>query len=182
MAKRIVFLDRDGVINRNAPEGEYIIRNEQMILLPGAAQAVKRLNELGFAVIVVTNQRCVSMGQISEKGVDSLHEYMLGLLSAEGARIDDIFYCPHSLEDKCFCRKPQPGMLLAGLQKFKAEAADCFMVGDSYRDIKAGRLLGVPTILVGWKPGDDPLHSQWQAADLAGAVDIIERESGVKSK
>jgi len=180
MATRIVFLDRDGVINRNAPEGEYILTSEQMVLLPGAAQAVKRLNELCFVVVVVTNQRCVSMGQISEKGVDRLHDYMLELLAAEGAKLDDIFYCPHSLEDKCFCRKPQPGMLMAGLQKFKADAADCFMVGDSYRDIKAGRLLGIPTILVDWSAGQDTLHSRWQAADLAGAVEIIERESRKK--
>ncbi len=177
MPARVVFLDRDGVINRNAPEGEYILTPEEIHILPDVPEAIKRLNELGFKVVVVTNQRCVALGQIKEKGIDRLHDHMRAELEKEGAVIDEIFYCPHSLEEDCFCRKPQPGMILAGLQKYKAKNEDCFLVGDSQRDIKAARLAGVTPILIRDSEDGPTFKSTWQVSSLSEAVKKIEREA-----
>src|SRR3954453_10440930 len=106
-----VFLDRDGTINVSAPRGGYITRAGELALLRGAAAAVRRLNEAGAWVGVVTNQRGVALGLMSEADVDGVHARLRELLAAEGAHVDGIWTCPHA-EGACDCRKPQPGILL----------------------------------------------------------------------
>src|SRR5947209_4350869 len=108
---RTAFLDRDGTINVKAPEGQYVTGPEQLTLLPRAAEAIHRLNEAGFRVVVVTNQRGVSLGAMSAEDVDAVHARLAEQLAERGARIDAYFVCPHD-ERSCDCRKPGIGMFL----------------------------------------------------------------------
>src|SRR5215831_6533466 len=108
--RKAAFLDRDGVINRKAREGEYVTRWEEMEILPEVGKAIALLNQAGFLVIVVTNQRCVAKGLITTGELEVLHRRMLEALANDGARIDAIYYCPHEAQPPCRCRKPKPGM------------------------------------------------------------------------
>src|SRR5712692_8148099 len=112
MTKAAAFLDRDGVINQKATEGQYVTRWEDFHVLPGAVEAIAQLNRAGLSVIVVTNQRCVAKGLITEAELQKLHQQMLEYFAKACATIDAIYYCPHGLEPPCLCRKPAPGMLL----------------------------------------------------------------------
>ena len=141
-----VFLDRDGVINRKAIEGEYITSWEEMELLPGVAEGIALLNRAGFCVIVVTNQRCVAKGLISEADLQDMHSRMREVLARDGAVIDAIYHCPHDLESQCRCRKPAPGMLLEAAKSRSIDLASSWMIGDSDSDIEAGKSAGCRTI------------------------------------
>jgi D-glycero-D-manno-heptose 1,7-bisphosphate phosphatase len=145
---RAVFLDRDGVINQRPPEGDYITRWEDFHLLPGVAQGIALLNHTGFSVIVVTNQRCVAKGQISEADLQKMHERMTDVLAREGAKIDATFYCPHEIEPPCDCRKPAPGMLLSAARSRGIDLRTSWMIGDSDNDVEAGRNAGCKTARV----------------------------------
>lgn len=140
--QRAVFLDRDGVINRKAPEGQYITQWEDFELLPGVAEAVRRLNEAGFLVIVVTNQQCVAKGLLTETQLNSIHEKMVVALKRQGSVIDAVYYCPHEVEARCACRKPEPGMILEAARDYKINLAESWMVGDCFKDVQAGRAAG----------------------------------------
>jgi D-glycero-D-manno-heptose 1,7-bisphosphate phosphatase len=160
---RAVFLDRDGVINRKAPEGQYITTLEDFELLPGVAQAIASLNRDGFKVIVVSNQRCVAKGLISTYDLELMHEWMRRKLLVSGAMIDDIYYCPHDKQPPCACRKPAPGMLLAAATAHQIDLASSWMIGDSYSDIQAGRSAGCLTIQVAGsdaRTGHPDLHAE----------------------
>lgn len=142
---RAVFFDRDGVINRKAPEGQYVTKWEQLQFLPGVAQGIAALNRAGFRVIVVTNQRCVAKGLLTTRDLESIHQRMCEVLTQGGATIDAVFYCPHEIDPPCGCRKPQPGMLLAAARAHNIELAESWMIGDSDIDIDAGRNAGCKT-------------------------------------
>ena len=122
---RAVFLDRDGVINRKL-ENDYVKSWDEFHFLPDVIEAIKALNEKGlpsseakgYLVIVVTNQRGIARGLMTEKDLEEIHRRMLRELQRHGARIDDIFYCPHDIKDNCNCRKPQPGMLIQAQKKW----------------------------------------------------------------
>src|SRR5215467_10342099 len=109
--RRAAFLDRDGVINRKAPEGEYVTRWEEVEILPGAAEAIVLLNQSGLCAVVVSNQRCVAKGLITAAELEALHRRMCEALGSAGATVDAVYFCPHETEPPCRCRKPQPGML-----------------------------------------------------------------------
>lgn len=136
-----VFLDRDGVINRKPPEGDYITRWEDMELLPGVVEGIALLNQADFCVIVITNQRCVAKGLISVAGLEDIHRRMTETLARSGASLDGIYYCPHDLEASCSCRKPAPGMLLEAARSRGIDLPSSWMVGDSDIDVEAGREL-----------------------------------------
>ena len=142
---RAAFLDRDGVINRKAPEGQYVTRWEEMHFLPDAAGAIALLNQAGFRVIVVSNQRCVAKGLVTERELESLHERMCGALSRSGATIDAVYYCPHELRPPCGCRKPKPGLLLNAARAHSVDLPASWMIGDSEIDVEAGRNAGCKT-------------------------------------
>jgi D-glycero-D-manno-heptose 1,7-bisphosphate phosphatase len=148
MKNKAVFLDRDGVINRKAPEGEYIERWDEMVILPGVGDAIKRLNEAGYRVIVVTNQRGVARGKVKLSEVDHIHEQLIRGLAKKGATIDNVYYCPHDLDKKCECRKPEPGMLRRAVDEFDIEMRLSWMVGDSAVDVLAGQRAGCRTVLI----------------------------------
>jgi D-glycero-D-manno-heptose 1,7-bisphosphate phosphatase len=139
------FLDRDGVINRKAPDGQYVTRWEDFHLLPGVIEGIAQLNRAGLRVIVVTNQRCVAKGLLTEAELEKLHRQMSEHLAQARARIDAIYYCPHELEPSCACRKPAPGMLLEAARSHGLDLAASWMIGDSDSDIQAGKNAGCKT-------------------------------------
>jgi D-glycero-D-manno-heptose 1,7-bisphosphate phosphatase len=142
---RAAFLDRDGVINRKAPEGEYVTRWQDFHVLPGVREGISLLNRAGLSVIVVTNQRCVAKGLITEADLGKLHRQMTEHFAHAGAAIDAIYYCPHELEPPCRCRKPAPGMLLDAAHSHGLDLAASWMIGDSDIDIQAGKNAGCRT-------------------------------------
>jgi D-glycero-D-manno-heptose 1,7-bisphosphate phosphatase len=143
--KRAAFLDRDGVINREPPEGHYVTRWEEMQFLPGVAEAISLLGGAGFRVIIVTNQSCVAKGLLTVPELDLIHQRMCGELAAAGAVIDDVYYCPHEEQPPCSCRKPAPGMLLTVARAHQIDLTASWMIGDSDRDMEAGRRAGCRT-------------------------------------
>ena len=145
---KAVLLDRDGVINEKAPEGEYVTRWEDFRFLAGAREGISKFNRAGYKVIVVSNQRCVAKGLITESELQALHQKMTSQLTAEGAVIDKIYYCPHDYPDACDCRKPAPGMLLQAASENGLNLQKTWMIGDSQSDMVAGRSAGCKTALV----------------------------------
>jgi D-glycero-D-manno-heptose 1,7-bisphosphate phosphatase len=168
--KKAAFLDRDGVLNRKAPEGEYVTRWEEMEFLPGAREAVRLLNQAGYLVVVVSNQRCVAKGLIATSELDSMHARMRHEFEAVGARIDAIFYCPHDFQPPCSCRKPQPGMLLEAARKHELDLAESWMIGDSDHDVKAGRSAGCWTVRLIGDGGSSISEANVIASSLLDAV------------
>ncbi len=179
-----VFLDRDGTIQVAPPPGEFVTRWEDFRFLPGAVDALARLKAAGLALVLVTNQSCVARGLASAAEVEAVHEAMQRALRAEGAAFDRIHYSP-SLDPEDPDRKPRPGMIERGLAELRLDRGRCVMVGDSARDIEAGRAAGVATVLV---TGATYAHELERAraagpdatfSTLADAVDwIIERTVG----
>jgi len=143
---RAVFLDRDGVINRKAPDGQYVTRWEEMEFLPGIAKAIARLNEAGFKVIVISNQRCVAKGLVTDADVNAIHRRMCSELAGAGATVDAVYYCPHEKQPPCNCRKPAPGMLLSAAREHHIDLSESWMIGDSDIDVAAGRNAGCKTV------------------------------------
>jgi D-glycero-D-manno-heptose 1,7-bisphosphate phosphatase len=168
---RAAFLDRDGVINRKAPEGEYVTRWEDFHFLPGVAEAIAQLNQAEFSVIVVTNQRCVAKGLITQADLEKMHKRMSDHLASAGAQIDAIYYCPHETEMLCNCRKPEPGMLLETARSRDLDLASSWMIGDSEIDIQAGKKAGCKTARLMEK--NRPERAPVQSAALTGGADVV---------
>lgn len=131
--RRCVFLDRDGVINAKAPEGEYVCDWMEFELIPSIVDWIRLFNSLKMLVVVVTNQRCVAKGMLTLEDLNSLHDRMREELADRNAIIDDVFACPHEI-GMCRCRKPQPGMVLAARDKWDIDLARSIMIGDSESD------------------------------------------------
>ncbi|MDD4910317.1 MAG: HAD family hydrolase [Candidatus Omnitrophica bacterium] len=183
---KIVFLDRDGVINKYPGDDSYVTSWKEFVFLPGAIDAIKKLNKAGFKVCVVSNQSGVGRGLFSQDSLNEITQKMLSKLKAEGAVVDCVSYCTHTAADNCPCRKPRTGLidkavkLLAGKSQ-KLDLSRCFFVGDSIVDVKTGRSAGLKTIVV-FSGKEKPRNkSAWDAApdhtasDLREAVDIILR-------
>ena len=152
---RAVFLDRDGVINKKAPGGDYVKNWDEFQFLPGVKKAIRKLNRERFLVIVVSNQRGIAKGVMTEDDLKEIHVKMKEELRKERAVIDGIYYCPHDIEDHCGCRKPQPGMLLKAAREHDIDLGRSWMIGDSESDIEAGKRAGCKTILIGSSPLND---------------------------
>lgn len=146
-ARRCLFLDRDGVINAAPPVGEYIRCWEEFRLLPEAAGWIRLFKAAGFLAIVLTNQRGIALGLYSEADLEGLHERMRAELAAQGAILDDIFYCPHD-EGACDCRKPLPGLVRAAQQKWNIDLGASLLIGDTGRDRQLAERCGIPFALV----------------------------------
>lgn len=146
--RKAVFLDRDGVINKKAPEGDYIKSWNEFVFLPGAIEAIKKLNEKGFLVIIVSNQRGIAKGLLTEDDLNDIHTKMQEELEKAGAKIDGIYYCPHDIKDHCNCRKPNPGLLIKAAKEWNIDINQSWMIGDQPSDIEAGKRAGCRTILI----------------------------------
>jgi histidinol-phosphate phosphatase family protein len=143
-----VFLDRDGVLNHKAQPGQYITRSEDLIVLPGVAEAVATLNRSGRKVIVVTNQRGIALGLYSQEDLSRIHDKLRAQLAAHEAHLDAIYICPHEA-GQCDCRKPLTGLFDQAFRDFpEATPHRSVMVGDSLRDIEAGNRAGMATVLI----------------------------------
>jgi len=163
------FLDRDGTINESAPEGEYIVSPAEVRLLPGAAAAIAALERLPARVVVVTNQRGIALGRMSEEDLAAVNARLLELLEAEGASLDAILHCPHE-KGACDCRKPGPGMFERAEREVPgARIEGGAMIGDSVLDVEAGNRLGLTTVRLGESAPGDPAPTH-QAPDLRAAV------------
>jgi D-glycero-D-manno-heptose 1,7-bisphosphate phosphatase len=167
---RLVLLDRDGTLNRKAPEGDWVKRVGELELLPDAARAVRRLNDAEIPVAVVTNQRGVALGLIAPDELERIHAALAQCLAIEGAHIDAIYHCPHE-RGRCGCRKPQPGLLLRAGAEFGIPLEDAAMVGDSDIDVEAGRRAGALTVQL--VPPGEVSQADFTAPDIAGAVDLL---------
>jgi len=150
----VAFLDRDGTII-GAPKTAHV-GPEDFAFLRGAKAALRSLRRAGFRLAVVSNQDGVSWGWITERDVRAVNAAMARGLQAAGARIENVFWCPHELRDGCACRKPRPGMLLAGCKDLGVNPRDAWMVGDRPEDVLAGKAVGAMTAFVGaprrWDP------------------------------
>jgi D-glycero-D-manno-heptose 1,7-bisphosphate phosphatase len=143
-----VFLDRDGVVNRKQPEGAYVTDWRQFEWLPGAVEAIARLNRAGMTVILVTNQRGIALGLYTHEQVELIHKNMRAHLALHGARVDGIYYCPHDVGE-CRCRKPDVGLFEQACKDFPLASADnSVVIGDSLSDIQAGQRMGMRTIFI----------------------------------
>ena len=147
MANKAVFLDRDGTINRML-ENDYVKTWEEFEFLPGTAEVIRALKAKGYLIIIITNQRGIGKGIMTEEDLQQVHRRMCEELASAGSYIDDIFYCPHNIEDDCSCRKPKPGLLLQAQTKWDIDLERSFLIGDMDSDIEAGRTVGCTTIKV----------------------------------
>lgn len=155
--QKAVFLDRDGTINKYVG---FLRDIDKFELLPGVAEAIKRINASGYLAIVVTNQPVIARGEVTVDQLKTIHNKMETLLGAEGAYLDAIYYCPHHphkgyegevpmLKIDCKCRKPKPGMLLRAAKDFNIALNLSWMIGDSENDVKTGKNAGCRTALIG---------------------------------
>ena len=138
--KNVVFLDRDGVINRDSPN--YIKSWSEFEFLPGSLEALKQLKLNGFPVIIITNQSAIHRKMISKEDLDAIHDMMKKIVQSNGGEIKDIFYCPHIPEDMCDCRKPKPGLICRAEKRYRIDLETSIMVGDSAKDIECARNAG----------------------------------------
>ena len=143
---KLIILDRDGVINYDS--AEFIKNPEEWKPIPGSLEAIARLNQDGYRVVVATNQSGVGRGLLDMAALNAIHDKMHKALAHVGGRIDAVFYCPHAQEANCACRKPKPGLLEDIAHRFNTELANVPCIGDSLRDLVAAATVGALPILV----------------------------------
>ncbi len=143
---RLVLMDRDGVLNEDRPD--FVKHPGELVLIPGAAEAVARLNRAGIKVAVCTNQSCVGRGIVRPDMLEQIHVHLRERLARAGAHVDAIFVCPHAPWERCACRKPAPGLLRDALRRFRADPAEAVMIGDTRRDMEAAAAVGCARHLV----------------------------------
>lgn len=174
--QRAVFLDRDGTLNKYV---SFLRKPEQLELLEGAAEAVRKINLSGYLAIVVTNQPVVARGEVTVEELDLIHRKLETLLGEKGAYLDAIYYCPHhpdrgyegevtNLKIECDCRKPQPGMLLRAAEEYNIDLSKSWMIGDSENDILAGKRAGCKTMLLA-----DTNGNKGEYSSLLEAVNVM---------
>ena len=191
---RAVFLDRDGVINELIYYAEHGVvdspfTTEQFRLLPGVCEAINKFHELGFKVIIASNQPGMAKGYLSQKTFDKIREKMNDELAKDGAYFDGEYYCLHHPEAKvarlkanCGCRKPEPGLLFQAAKDLNVDLSRSWMIGDGLSDIKAGKSAGCQTILLGKMKcelchlmDEQDAHPDFIAANLLEAAKLIKR-------
>ncbi len=180
--QRAIFLDRDGTINRYIG---FLTKPQQMELLDGVAEAIKAINGSSYLSIVVTNQPVIARGDCTVQELNAIHQRLETLLGEQGAYIDDLYYCPHhphsgyegeisELKIECNCRKPKIGMIEAAATKYNINLYDSFMVGDTLRDIQAGRNAGLKSILLNKHDSDrDYKYSCMPDAECDNLLDAV---------
>jgi D-glycero-D-manno-heptose 1,7-bisphosphate phosphatase len=178
-----VFLDRDGTI---CDEVGYLNHVSRLRIFPFAAAAIRKLNEAGLPVIVVTNQSGIARNYFPESLVHEIHEALQAALHQEGAHIDSFYYCPHSGADACACRKPNTGMLERAAREHMLDLPRSFVVGDRHGDVELARNAGARSIFVrtgygegdlAWHSADWPIQPNFVAPTLTEAVEWILEQS-----
>jgi D-sedoheptulose 7-phosphate isomerase len=179
IAAPTIFVDRDGVINRN--RDDYVKGWDEFEFLPGACDAIARLSQAGYRIFVVTNQACIGKGLTSLAAVEDLHRRMLDDIACAGGQVEAVLFCPHRADEGCACRKPSPGLLLRARDEYGVDLADAVFIGDSAGDMRAAAAADVPALLVlsglGWRAARAGAAKQphvWLVArDLQHAANLI---------
>lgn len=191
-APKLIILGRDGILNRFRED--HVKEPEEWQPIPGALEAVAKLNHAGWHVVLATNQSGIGRGMIDMASINAVHLQMMKLLTAAGGRIDAVFFCPHTPEDQCACRKPLPGMMQEVGQRYGVDLKNVPMVADTLRDLEAARAAGCPPHLVRCGRAalvSDAELAQWQAAvpqttvhdDLAAfARHLLQRDAAAKAQ
>lgn len=149
--KKIVLIDRDGVINEKAPRGEYIAKWSCFRFIPETVKGLKKMSDKGFEFIVISNQAGIGRGVITEEAVKEVNEQMIRTLRRKGIRILDIYICPHHWEENCFCRKPNPGLFFQASRDWLFRLDKTYFIGDDPRDCQAAYNAGCKSIFLGEK-------------------------------
>lgn len=181
MKQRAVFIDRDGTISE---EVGYINHSSRFRLFPYSAEAIRQLNESGWLAIVITNQAGVARGYFSEAMIETVHAQMTKNVTANGGRIDAIYYCAHHptvgelpYRVDCDCRKPKPGLIARAASDFDIDLANSWMIGDRYSDVELARNAGVKSLFVlsGYGRGEwEHQRSSWKAQPDLVAENLLE--------
>jgi D-glycero-D-manno-heptose 1,7-bisphosphate phosphatase len=153
---KLIVLDRDGVINHDSEN--FIKSPEEWRPVPGSVEAIARLNHAGYRVVVATNQSGIGRGLFDMGMLNTIHEKMHKALAHAGARVDAIFFCPHTADSRCECRKPKAGMLLEIGKRFNTELTGVPCIGDSLRDLQAAEAVGAQPMLVLTGKGEKTLR------------------------
>jgi len=146
--QKVVFLDRDGVINQKASEDDYVKDWSEFHFLSGAIEALSLLTQEGYDIYVVTNQRGIARGIMREHDLKAIHDKLKEELEKHGAKIKQIYYCPHGRDRGCECRKPKPGLLFRAASEHNINLTKAIFIGDDERDLQAGNAAGCTTVLV----------------------------------
>ncbi len=173
---KIIFLDRDGVINRDPGFGAYVTSWSEFEFLPGALEAIKKLGQAGFEIIVISNQAGVAKGLYTLKDLDEITKNMLKKIEKAGGKMRSVHYCPHRDEDNCDCRKPKVGLFSQATKGLQMNFSDTFFVGDNRRDVLAAEAIGAKSIFVlsgNTKLEELDVKPDFIARDLLEAVDKI---------
>lgn len=181
--RRAIFLDRDGVLNASVVrEGKPYppAHVDEVVILPGVAQALARLNTAGYMLIVVSNQPDVARGSTTREEVEAINDAVNDAVNeavngqGRGSLIDQFRMCYHDGPDDCHCRKPRPGMLTDAAREHGLDLASCYMVGDRWRDVEAGQRAGCATVFIDYGYDEkQPERCDIRAASLAEATDLI---------
>jgi D-glycero-D-manno-heptose 1,7-bisphosphate phosphatase len=163
-----IFLDRDGVINEN--RSDYVKHWSEFCFLPGSKEAMAMLTHAGHRIIVCTNQAGIARGNVSRETVEEIHRRMVAEIAEAGGTIEQVYYCPHGKDEKCFCRKPRPGMLLRARDELGLNMRDSLFIGDSISDINAALAAGVHPILVLTGLGREHLREYGHEVDGSFAI------------
>ena len=173
--RRFIVLDRDGTI---VEEGEYLSQPEQVKLIPSAGAALRELQQMGFGLVVITNQSGVGRGIFDQDRLDLIHERLKQLLDREGVHLDGLYVCPHKPDDHCSCRKPKLGLLQKAAEDLGFSLERSIVIGDKAGDIEMGRTAGVVTFLVRTGYGaqwENAIAADFVVDDLAAATATIRR-------
>jgi len=176
-----IFLDRDGVINRQVI-GDYVRSWEEFVFLPGVLDALAELASFVKPILVVTNQQGVGLGKMTREALDTIHERMKREIERHGGRIEGIYVCPHRADEQCDCRKPKPGLLYQAAREHGITLGEAWLVGDSGTDVVAGNAAGCRTILVGPRRDEERAWAlarnaspTFEAEDLTEAIRKLRR-------
>jgi D-glycero-D-manno-heptose 1,7-bisphosphate phosphatase len=165
---KLIILDRDGVINFDSPQ--FIKSPEEWKPIPGSLEAIARLNQAGYRVVVATNQSGIGRGLFDMATLNAIHDKMYRALAQFGGRIDALFFCPHAAELNCPCRKPRPGMFEEISRRFNIELRGVPAIGDARRDLETAAAVGARPILVLTGKGQLTL----EAGDLPPGTEVFE--------
>jgi histidinol-phosphate phosphatase family protein len=181
---KVIFLDRDGVINEYPGDADYVKSWQEFRFLPSAKEALKKLNQAGFLLHVISNQAGINKGIYTQENLDRITANMVRELAEQGVKVSGVHYCTHKEEEKCSCRKPKTGLVEKVLTELKSQGTpirldESYFIGDTLRDIETGKKAGLKTILVfsgKEKPQSQslwPIRPDFTAHDLSEAATII---------
>lgn len=142
--KPVVFLDRDGIINKK--RNDYVKNIKEFEFLPNVFEAIKRMNDLGFKIIIITNQSVVNRQIISEEELEGIHKHMMNEFKEKSCEILKIYYCPHRPNENCNCRKPNVGMIQQAVKDLDIDLSNSLLIGDSDSDIEAAKKMKIKSI------------------------------------